>query len=350
MMMTIRTGRTACLVATLALSAAAPAAARDLTVVSWGGTYQDAQRAIYFEPFMEATGIPLLEETWDGGYGVIAAQMQSGQPSWDVVQVETDELMLGCADGLYEPIDWDALGGEDRFIPAAVSECGVSAIVWSTGLSYDADVLTEAPTSWTDFWDTEKYPGKRSLRRGPKYALEFALMADGVPETEVYDILSEPEGVDRAFAKLDEIKGDIIWWDAGAQAIQLLASGQVVMATAYNGRLTGINREEGTNLQMVWPGSIYALDTWVILADSPNYDAAMEFLNFANEPERQAQLPQYVAYGLPVKAATDLLTDEQRAELPTAPENLEGAIPIDGDFWVDNIEVLNARFNAWLAQ
>ena len=27
--------------------------ARDLTVVSWGGNYQDAQKKIYFEPFRQ---------------------------------------------------------------------------------------------------------------------------------------------------------------------------------------------------------------------------------------------------------------------------------------------------------
>ncbi|WP_420004409.1 ABC transporter substrate-binding protein [Arenibacterium sp. LLYu02] len=328
---------------------AAPLQARDLTVVSWGGNYQDAQREIYFDPF-RATGTPLLEETWDGGYGVIAAQLQSGAPSWDVVQVETEELMLGCADGLYEPIDWDALGGKDRFIPSAVSECGVGAIVWSTGLDYDANALKTAPTSWADFWDTKTFPGKRGLRKGPKYALEFALMADGVPADEVYTVLATPEGVDRAFAKLEEIKDDIVWWEAGAQSIQLLASGEVVMTSAYNGRLSGLNRTEGTNLKMVWPGSIYALDSWVILADTPNLEAAKDFLSFVNEPERQAKLPEYIAYGLPVKASGDLLSDAQRAELPTSPENLEGAIALDGDYWVDNVEALNARFDAWLAQ
>ena len=122
------------------------------------------------------------------------------------------------------------------------------------------------------------------------------------------------------------------------------------MTSAYNGRLTGINRTEGKNLQIVWPGSIYAGDSWVILAGSPNLDAAKEFLAFTNEPERQAKLPEYVAYGLPVKAAGGLLTDEERAELPTADTNLEGAIPMNTKFWVDNIEPLNTRLNAWLAQ
>ncbi|WP_062228690.1 ABC transporter substrate-binding protein [Aureimonas frigidaquae] len=330
--------------------AAGPAAARDLTVVSWGGNYQDAQREIYFKPFAEKTGKPLLEESWDGGYGVIAAKMETRPANWDVVQVEAEELALGCADGLYETVDWSKLGGEDAFIPSAVSECGVGAIVWTTGLSYDGDKMQTAPASWADFWDTQKFPGKRGLRRGPKYALEFALMADGVAPKEVYDVLRTPEGVDRAFAKLDELKSDIVWWEAGAQPIQLLASGEVVMTSAYNGRLTGINRTEKRNLKIVWPGSIYAVDSWVVLKDSPNKDAAFDFIAFASAPENQSKLPEYIAYGLPNIEAGKLIDAAQAAELPTAPENLESSISLDTDFWIDNIEELNTRFNAWLAQ
>ncbi len=326
------------------------ASARDLTIVSWGGNYQDAQREIYFEPYSKETGKPILEESWDGGFGVLAAKFQAGSPNWDIVQVETEELALGCADGMYEPVDWSLLGGEDKFIPSAVHECGVGAIVWTTGLSYDADKLTTPPTGWADFWDVGKFPGKRGLRRGPKYALEFALMADGVEPAKVYEVLATPEGVDRAFAKLDELKPHIVWWEAGAQPIQLLASGEVVMTSAYNGRLAGINRTEGKNFQIVWPGSIYAIDSWVVLKGSPNKEQAFDFIRFASLPENQSKLPEHIAYGLPNKAAGEMVPDDLAAELPTAPANLEVAIPLDGDFWVDNIEALTTRFNAWLAQ
>jgi putative spermidine/putrescine transport system substrate-binding protein len=332
------------------LLALSPAAARDLTVVSWGGNYQDAQREIYFKPFAEKSGKPVLDESWDGGYGVLAAKLQAGTPNWDVVQVETEELELGCADGIYETVDWEKLGGKDKFIDSAVNDCGVGAIVWSTGLSYDADKLTTAPTSWADFFDTTKFPGKRGLRKGPKYSLEFALIADGVAPAEVYEVLATPEGVDRAFAKLDTIKGDITWWESGAQPIQLLASGEVVMTSAYNGRLTGINKSEGKNFQIVWPGSIYAVDSWVVLKGSPNKDAAFDFVAFASAPENQSKLPEFIAYGLPNKEAGASLKPEVAATLPTAPANLDVAIPLDGDFWVDNIEAMTTRFNAWVAQ
>jgi putative spermidine/putrescine transport system substrate-binding protein len=331
-------------------SSASVAAARDLTVVSWGGNFQDAQRKIFFEPFSKEIGKPVLDESWDGGYGVLQAKIKAGVPNWDVVEVESEELALGCADGIYEKIDWDKLGGKDKFLPAAVSDCGVGNIVWSTGISYDKDKLKEEPKTWADFWDVNKFPGKRGLRKGPKYALEFALMADGVAAKDVYDVLSTPEGVDRAFKKLDELKPNLIWWDAGAQPLQLLSSGQVAMTASYNGRITGINQSEGKHFGFVFPGSIYAIDSWVVLKGSPNTDAAMNFIDFASKAENMAKLPQYIAYGLPNVDAGKLVPAEYQPELPTSPENLEGAIPLDVDFWTDNLESLTQRFNAWLAQ
>jgi putative spermidine/putrescine transport system substrate-binding protein len=330
--------------------AAGPALGADLIVTSFGGAYQDAQRKVYFEPFKQDTGIDLVEDVWNGGVGTIRAKVEGGGHEWDVVQVEADELVIGCEEGLYEPIDWEAIGGKEQFIDAAVNDCGVGTIVWSTALAYDGDKITQdSPQSWADFWDTEKYPGKRGLRRHPKYTLEAALMADGVPPDQVYEVLRTPEGVDRAFAKLDEIKDDIIWWEAGAQAPQLLASGEVVMTNAWNGRISAANRDDGRNFKIVWPGSIYAVDSWVILRDTPHKDPALKFIAFASQPEHQSKLPEAIAYGVTHIGAAEEIDPDLLRDLPTAPENLKDAIELDTEFWVENVEPLTERFTAWAA-
>lgn len=334
----------------LCVCAAGSLFARDLTVVSWGGNFQDAQREIYFKPFSQKIGKPVLDEAWDGGIGVIQSKVKAGSPNWDVVQVEAEELALGCTDGLYEKIDWDKLGGKDKFLPSAVSDCGVGATVWSTAIAYDGDKLKNGPKTWADFWDVQKFPGKRSLRRGPKYTLEFALMADGVPPDQMYDVLGTDEGVERAFKKLDELKPNIVWWESGAQPLQFLASGEVVMTSAYNGRITGINRTEGKNFKVVFPGSIYAVDSWVVLKGAENKDVAQDFINFASSSDNQAKLPKYIAYGPTNKEAAAKVPPELAKDLPTDPANLTGAIPLNVDFWIDNAETLTQRFNAWLAQ
>lgn len=259
-------------------------------------------------------------------------------------------MALGCDDGLFEKLDWEKLGGKDKYMDAAVSDCAVGTNVFSTAIAYDAAKLADGPGSWADFWDVKKFPGKRALRKGAQYNLEFALLADGVPKEEVYDVLSTPEGIDRAFKKLDELKPNLVWWEAGAQPLQFLASGEVAITTSYNGRITGINKTEGKKFKVVWPGSMYAIDSWVILKGAENKDAAMDFIAFANQPENQVKLPDFVAYGLPNKEAAAMVPANLQPDLPTAEENLKDALSMDVNFWIDNSEALTQRFNAWLAQ
>jgi putative spermidine/putrescine transport system substrate-binding protein len=340
------------LAAALAAAAlGAPAAARDLTIVSWGGAYQDAQRAVYFQPFMQARGIRLLEETWDGGVGVLRAKMQSGANNWDVVQVEGEELLVGCEEGLFERIDWARVGGRDAYRPDAVHECGVGSIYYSFVLAYDrARIAGEGPRSWADFWDVQRFPGKRALRRGPKTNLEIALLADGVPANQVYATLRSPAGIDRAFAKLDQLRPHLVWWTAGAQPPQLLASGEVAMTSAYNGRISAANRNDGRNFAIVWTNSLYTIDSWVIMKGSPNLAHAYAFLAFAGQPERQAQLPPRIPYGVPALGAEALIPDAVKPDLPTSPANIATAIQLDDSFWLENIDRLTQRFNAWAAR
>jgi putative spermidine/putrescine transport system substrate-binding protein len=336
--------------AALALAAGA-AQARDLTIVSFGGTFQDAQRELFFQPFAEKLGKPVLDEAWEGGYGVLQSKVKAGQPNWDVVQVEAEELALGCADGIFEKLDWEKLGGQDSYIPGGASDCGAGHIVWSVAIAYDGNKLTEAqPQSWADFWDVEKFPGKRGLRKTAKYALEAALMADGVAKEDVYATLATPEGVDRAFAKLDALREHIVWWEAGAQPLSMLQTGDVVMSSVYNGRITGLNQTEGTNMKLVWNESIYAVDSFVVLAGAENKDAGMDFIAFANAPENLSKLPAKIAYGLPVKAAADMIAPELGVNLPTQADNLAVSLNLDVNYWVDNSEELTERFNAWVAQ
>jgi putative spermidine/putrescine transport system substrate-binding protein len=330
----------------------ASAMARDLTVISWGGNFQDAQRTAYFAPFTAETGVKVVDQAWDGGVGTLRTRVQAGgDPGWDVVHAEIEELQVGCAEGLFEPIDWSKIAEKDKLIPAATSsKCGVGAITWSAGVAYDADRLHSAPTSVADFFDLQKFPGKRALRKGPKYALELALEGDGVPVDKVYDVLRTPEGVDRAFNKLKSIRSSLLFFESGGQAIQLLASGDASMVLAFNGRVTAADQTDHRNFKFIWPGSIYAVDSWVILRNSPNKDAALKFIDFASRAAQQKILPEHVAYGPTNKDATAALDEKIAQELPTYPKNLEGALKIDAGFWTDNIEALTERFNSFAAQ
>jgi putative spermidine/putrescine transport system substrate-binding protein len=338
----------ATLSACLALSAAVHA--RDLTVVSWGGALQDAQKKAYFEPFKKATGISMNDESWDGGVGVLRAKVEGGAATWDVVQVESEELAVGCDEGLFEKIDFAKIGGESAYLPQTVNPCGIGAALYDFALAYDRDKLKDPPKGWVDFFDTKKYPGKRGLRQGPKSTLEIALLADGVAPGDVYKVLSTDEGIDRAFKKLDAIKNDIVWWKAGAQPPQWLASGEVTMTMVYNGRIDAANKNDKKNFGIVWDGALYTIDSWVILKGSPNKDAAYKFLDFAGKPENQAKFSENIAYGTANKDAAGLLTPAVLKDLPTAPDHLKSTLEINVPFWLENIDRLTERFNKWVAK
>lgn len=332
------------------LALATAAQARDLTVVSWGGALQDAQKKVYFEPFKLASGMPMNDESWDGGIGVLRAKVEGGAAAWDVVQVESEELAVGCEEGLFEKLDFSLIGGESAYLPQAVDTCGVGAALYDFVLAYDRDKLKDGPNGWADFFDTKKHPGKRGLRQGPKSTLEIALLADGVAPADVYKVLSSEEGVERAFKKLDTIKDDIVWWKAGAQPPQLLASGEVAMTMVYNGRIDAANKNDKKNFGIVWDGALYTVDSWVILKGSPNKEAAYKFLDFAGKAENQARFSETIAYGTANKDATSLLQPAVLKDLPTAPDNLKNTLEISVPFWLENIDRLTERFNKWVAK
>jgi putative spermidine/putrescine transport system substrate-binding protein len=323
-------------------------AAENLTVISFGGANKDAQAAAYYQPYEKSTGTKITAGDYNGEMAKVKAMVEVGRPTWDVLEVESPELLRGCEEGIFEKINWAQVGNKADFVKPAVSECGVGIFVWSTALAYNADKLKAAPTSWKDFWDVKKFPGKRGLRKGAKYTLEFALLADGVPASDVYKVLGTKAGVDRAFKKLDQLKPNIQWWEAGAQPPQFLASGDVVMSSAYNGRIDAAQKE-GKNLKVVWNGSIYDVDSWAI-PKGAKVKEAMKFINFASKPENQKNYSAHIAYG-----PTNLKTVKQMdaklvANLPTAPANLKGALALDVPFWVEHGEDLEERFNAWAAR
>lgn len=336
----------------LAVLVAGPARAqmRDLTIVSWGGAYQEAQREVFFRPWMQARGARMLEGTWDGGIAVLRDRLRDGNNNWDLVQVEADELLRGCEEGLFERIDWPLIGGTHRYMPQAVNECGVGAVIYSFVLAWDRGRQAQPPRGWADLFDTARIPGRRALRRGPKTTLEIALLADGAAPNEVYRLLATEAGTDRALRRLDSIKAELVWWERGSQPPQWLASGEVALAAAYNGRIAAANALDGRDLGIQWAQNLTTLDSWVIMRGSPNRAQALDFLAYAGQPQVQARLPPLIPYGVTAREANALLPPGVLATLPTAPPNAATALRIDDRFWLDNMDRLSGRFADWLAR
>ncbi|WBL32875.1 ABC transporter substrate-binding protein [Sinirhodobacter sp. HNIBRBA609] len=332
----------------IAVAAAQAASARDLTIAGWGGNYQDAQRAAYYTPFAEAKGIAFTETTYLGGLAEVKAMADTGNVTWDLVIVEGADLQLGCDEGLFEEIPWAAFAVAGELNPHAVQGCGAGNVVIGNGYAYNAEQFPEAPMDWADFFNTEKFPGKRAVRNQPKMNLEYALLADGVPVDRVYEVLATPEGVDRAFAKFDTIKGDIQFWDAGSQPVEWLAAGNVALSTAYNGRIISA-QAEGQPLEFVWKNHIYNIDAWAIPANAPHKDVALEFIEFASSAAPQAKFSEQMPYGPTNMKAAEMLPPGVVKNLPTG-MNIDEALFYSDAFWIDHYDELAERWNNWATQ
>ena len=353
------------LILSTALTNLAFAAQADITVMSWGGAYGEAQTEAFVKPFIAATGKAVIMVDADNPAPAMKAMVEAGNVTVDVASVEYADGIRLCDEGILEPIDPaslpaapDGTPAMEDFLPGAVTECAVSTDIWANVYGYDTTKFPAdaAPTTAADFFDLAKFPGKRGLRKGAKAVLEFALMGDGVPAAEVYNVLSTPEGVDRAFAKLDSIKSEVVWWEAGAQPPQLLADGEVAMTTAYNGRLFAAAMNEAKPFQIVWDGQVYENEMFVVPKGAPNMADAMEFIAFSTSTEGLRASAQQISYGPARKAsmAEEIIYKDGKTvmapHLPTAPENLTNALLSSSDFWVDHDAELNERFQAWLAQ
>lgn len=351
------------LILSTALTGLAYAAHADVTVMSWGGAYGGAQAEAHLKPFTAATGIKTTMVDADNPATPIKAMVEASNVTVDVASVEYADAIRLCDEGLLEPVDINSLPAgsdgtpaKDDFLPGAVTDCGVSTDIWATVFAYDTTKITgDGPKTAADFFDLTKFPGKRGLHKGAKAVLEFALMADGVPTADVYKTLGTPEGVDRAFKKLDTIKKDVVWWEAGSQAPQLLADGEVAMTSAYNGRIFNAAISEGKPFKIVWDSQIYENEMYVIPKGAPNLDQAKQFVAFATSSEGLRNQAQQISYGPARKSAllTPIIFKDGKTEmgpnLPTAAENMTNALGSSFEFWVDHDSELNERFNAWLA-
>ena len=345
-------------------AALASAQPQPLTVVSYGGSYARACDKGYHERFEAETGIEINLEDFTGGLAQIRAQVEMGNVYWDVVDLNMPDLVRGCDEGLLVPVDIDDLppGADgtpaaDDFVEGTVTECGVTKIFFSRMIAYNDDRIGDVnPTTVADFFDLEQFPGRRGMKRTPEANIEFALLADGVPNEKVYATLDTEAGVRRAFRKLDTIKDHIVWWETAAYPPQMLADGEVTMTTAANGRIFNAQVLEAQPFVILWDSQILNTSGYGIVEGTRNSEAAIRFLKFASTARSMVGLARYIAYSPTRRSAMPLISThaetggDMKPHMPTAPENAVRALHNDWEWWSDNGEEMNERFSTWLAR
>ncbi|MGY3509172.1 MULTISPECIES: polyamine ABC transporter substrate-binding protein [Bradyrhizobium] len=324
-------------------------AADQLTVTHGGGSFAKVLRNDAFDPFTKKTGIKITEAEWDWNTAKIRAMVDTNTVIWGLVYVTQAQTKRLCDEGLIETIDWKKLGLERaKFQGADNTDCGVPTSFSAQVVAYDKDKLPNGPKTIADFFDLKAFPGKRGLYKSPDINLEWALMADGVPAKDIYKVLNTPEGVDRAFNKLDTIKKDVVWWTAGAQPQQLLADGQVVMSQAWGSRIYDAVKNSGQHFAIMWDGAMETGVDLVIPRGARPLEEAYKFLAFTSSTRVQADIANDSA-NPPANRDAVALVDPAIRPYSHAPDNSE-AIPVDSRFWAEKMDEIRQRFTRWLAQ
>jgi putative spermidine/putrescine transport system substrate-binding protein len=314
-----------------------------LTVVSWGGAYQEAMTRAWFDPYVEANPHVTLVQDEPTDYAKLQAMVEAGAVTWDVVDIEND-FGLERTEHLLEPIDCDKVPCHE-LQPDRYQTTGyrVPVILWGLVVAYRTDAWEgRAPQSWADFFDLEEFPGKRTVRRsGPGSGiLEGALLADGVDPAELY-----PLDVERALDKLATIEDEIIWWEVGQQCAQLLADNEAVMGVCYNGRVFDI-QQEGHPVEIQWNGALIQADYLVVPRGSPNVEAAMDFVAYMTSAEHNGRIADYISYAPANEMAAGSVNPEMQPHLPSTYADVTIA---RDDTWLDeNFDAVAERFLEWL--
>jgi putative spermidine/putrescine transport system substrate-binding protein len=261
-------------------------ASEQIVIPSWGGAYAETLNEAFYKPFTQKTGIPIIVGP-QPDLAKIQAMVRTGNVEYDLVDLITGWVIQGENEGLWEPINTNIVN-RDGVMKVACRERTQAYYVAAGGLTYHEGKFgkpEQHPKSWAEFWDVQKFPGRRVLRADrAAEMLECALMADGVHPRQMY-----PLDVERAFKSLDKIKPHITHWPtATVQTIQLVEKGEADFSYSYNSRVFA-SRKAGNPVEFVFNNMYIHVGYTAVVSKSRNKEAAMKLIAYLLDPQAQAR-------------------------------------------------------------
>ncbi len=321
-------------------------AAEQITVSDVGGAPGEAIKKAFYEPFEKETGIKVVGVAHDPDpVTQFKLLVDTKSYIWDVSMVTPDHVVRLTNEKNYlAPLGISEADGKD-ILPGMLTSNWLGFSVFAIAMAYRTDKFGGKDLqSWPDFWDVEKFPGRRALYKDPWGLLEVALLADGVKPADIY-----PIDVDRAFASLEKIREHVnVWWTSGAQNTQILQNGEVDMSDTWSARAYAAIAG-GAPLKILFQGC-YSVDGWSIPEGTPRLALAQQFVKFCMQPEHQAAYSTIVANGPSNSKAFNFLSADRAAVLPTAPDNIKGLFEMNTAWWGKNYDAMAERMQEFLLQ
>ncbi|MGI9483527.1 MAG: extracellular solute-binding protein [Hyphomicrobiales bacterium] len=337
---------TLCAMAGVATSAVlagdAKAAAKQVVLWNWGGDSEKCHGASIGVPFTEKTGIPLRFDTSGPLQGKIKEMVDSGNVTADVCDADAfDAIALGKS-GHLEPIDYNVVD-KSKVLEGFSWEYGVSIIFYGYAFMYDTKAYGDnAPNSWADFFDTGKFPGKRSLYKWANGALEGALMADGVAKDKLY-----PLDMPRALAKIKSIKDDSLYWGSGAEAHSMIVNGEVSMGMVWQNRGRTIESDTDGRYKLVMNEALAMPGAYIVPKGNPAGADVMKFIREAQEPKAQLGLLGCLGMTPTNPAAFSQIPEAEQPYAITSAQNIDQIVYNDPEWWGANAgDAVNAYLEA----
>jgi putative spermidine/putrescine transport system substrate-binding protein len=316
---------------------------KQVVIGSYGGTTEDARKKAYWDPFTERTGVKVIVADIPGNVGndMLAGKVPA---KWDAFHGSPNEFLTAKALYKGEMPSVPEIAYEDlipeKFRPYSFASFYVAYVpAVLKGTFPDGN-----PASWADFYDFEKFPGKRSWP-GASYTpgtRESALMADGVAPKDVY-----PFDMARAVKKIEDSFDNFRPYDQFPQTGQFVTSKTVSVGFGPNGIWKGL-QDKGVDLEILWDCTpILQPNTMNVMPKAPNLDAVQALAAFCKQPDRAAEFFQMTNYGPTTQAAFDAMPKDVVAGLPNAPgrtaltADVEYLAKVEGEILQQNKEIFS---------
>ena len=303
----------------------------------YGGTTRIARSAAFLAPFSREFGVRPVFADADPAKLALFAESKSAE--WDLIDLDSWDTVRFSEQGLLAKLPADVTRAD--LVPKEYRAYASGGYNASVGFGYHTEG-NATPKTWADFFDLEKFPGKRALPNFAYFQAESALLADGVACEDLY-----PLDLDRAFDKLDEIRDDVLFYDSFGQAVQFLAQGSVSMALLANSRVQ-ILKEQGLPVDFVWQDAFFQWTAAAVPTHAPHADAAFALVDFMSQPENQAQMARLTKYGPMSSEAEKLLDQATLEQLPNA--HLDTACEVDNAGLAANIDEYGKAYAEWLGE
>lgn len=335
-------GAAGMLAAPMVLRASRAAAKSDsVTMVGWGGTYQETLEKYAIKPFTEETGIK-VNMVPAPDLAKIKGQLLTGNVEWDVYDTDDAEMASGSLQGFWEKLDPSMFDVADMQSPPTSDS--VPWTIGVIGIAWDPKKYTSEkhPSNFAEYFDLKKFPGRRVFRNYPQWTLESALLADGVAPKDVY-----PLDLDRGFKVLDRIKTSVAsWTKSNAQTLSLLQSGEADFACIDSNRVKATNVSGGgVPLAFSFKQNVFYSENLAVLKGAPNKENALKLVAYLLRPQTQTRVVDQLGLVPVSKKAATMLSAEARKWQPdlSNPDSLF----VNAAYWAAHFEAVNSHFMEW---